>query len=643
MRFSSTTSSRWAVVGCIAMLGAEVALAGDPFDTSESEQYLLIARMKMDVGTDVDSQNSELGANKAPVPSPSGGIFTPSLLNTVPDIKCNALVVGSGIGGHGNIAVTDLFGTLKLANVGLYADFGARLAGAGNALNQASNSFFNDPNDFPNTFTLKPSTNPCPAGNNNTQGNGCKLPCDNGPCVLTSCFVGGAPCSVSADCIVNPDPLTAIASPTKAGVTFNFNHAPLLAELAAIKLAIDGLTSIGGCTGPGCTAFTLSPPAGIIQVPTKFGAVSGINLVTVNTGLASKFIIKNTSFVITGPADAFVIFIVPKDILMEVSQATVLVGTGGIGLNNVMFVTFQNSADAHFSITSSVINGVAFWSLGTNGGRISVNQSQGCTQLVADELDMNDSRFFRCAVSTPNLGACCDVAKPESDPEDHLCFNDSSLTQCIDAGGTYLGDGTTCANNVNPEDDCGCDTDPNFCNACVSPGAGNGNQNSITLESAVFDGSQTKFTYRICKVAGTLFGMSHWVLSVPEQCCNAIKAVSGPGGTVTTTVCAKDAGAGGTQTFGIKYDETPEPPLCGVKCDGTGDVYTITFDGFVGTGCIHAATKADGGKNVATACLKGPDCKKGGVCGDGNIDPGETCDGTLEHRPERHCESDITG
>ena len=118
-------------------------------DTTESEQYILIARHLLVMnsgGPGVHSSNSELGANKAPVPSPSGAPFGPSLLGNVPDINCNAQVVFSGIGGLGNIAVTDVLGTLDLSGVGLYADLGAHLAGndtpggAGSDLNVSQNS-----------------------------------------------------------------------------------------------------------------------------------------------------------------------------------------------------------------------------------------------------------------------------------------------------------------------------------------------------------------------------------------------------------------------------------------------------------------------------------------------------------------------
>jgi hypothetical protein len=73
------------------------------------------------------------------------------------------------------------------------------------------------------------------------------------------------------------------------------------------------------------------------------------------------------------------------------------VGNSGIGENNILFYTDQNESDTHFNFSNTVINGVAFWSLGPNGGVINVSNAQGCTQLVADIVDLDDVRFNRCA------------------------------------------------------------------------------------------------------------------------------------------------------------------------------------------------------------------------------------------------------
>ena len=53
-------------------------------DTTISEQYLLIARDLIQGGTDVQTNNSEVGSNKAPVPASSAFPGGPSILGAVP-------------------------------------------------------------------------------------------------------------------------------------------------------------------------------------------------------------------------------------------------------------------------------------------------------------------------------------------------------------------------------------------------------------------------------------------------------------------------------------------------------------------------------------------------------------------------------
>lgn len=136
--------------------------------------------------------------------------------------------------------------------------------------------------------------------------------------------------------------------------------------------------------------------AGVISTDTTFTASPGLNVIDIDTG-GADFILSNANLVVDGPVDAIVIFRLPGNINMIVTQGNILIGTSGIGLRNVLFVTCQTTSGTHFDVSNAVINGVAFWSLGPNNGMISVDNSQGCTQLVADNITLNNSRFTRCA------------------------------------------------------------------------------------------------------------------------------------------------------------------------------------------------------------------------------------------------------
>jgi hypothetical protein len=371
----------------LAAVPAQVGATSFPV-TTEVQDFLIIgtgpgnASPTVDVGHAANTNNFELGANKAPVPATSdfltggGGGGGPGLAGNVPDLPSGILAVGQGISGDGNVAITDMTGAFNLQDVGVYADpaIGIRCANTESACNDGSqNSFFNDPNQFPNTFV--PVADP-------TMGTGDK---------------------------VNPneaDPTTSIGDdwgPGGVGVTGNIDFSVLEGELANLAAAIPTLTGTG--------TLDVSGTGGKIESDTTFLLSPGVNIIDVVTGGGVDFLIQNSNFVIDGPVGAFALFRLPDDANMLISQANVLVGDGGIGLNAVTFYTDQENANQHFNFNNTVINGVAFWDLGpfvdpimNFGGEININNAQGCTQLIADKVTLNDVRFTRCAAVVPEPG-----------------------------------------------------------------------------------------------------------------------------------------------------------------------------------------------------------------------------------------------
>lgn len=344
-----------------------------PFSTTNSENYLLVGMGPVNssggqpgIGQAVNVNNFELGANKAPVPSTSGFLTGgssggPGLLGNVPNIPLNAKPVASGIFGNGNIAITHANGVYNLQDVGVYANLGIRtqrsLPGADAG---TQNSFFNDPNHFPNTFTSTGFTNP--GVNNNTGGFGTDV---NPGAALQS---------------------TRIDASNFAGVTGNFDHAPLRSELAAARTAINGLSSTG----------SLTTSAGVINSNRTVNLNPGINVIDIMTG-GNDFSLVNANLVIDGPETAVAIFRVPHHAKFLVSNGNILVGNGGITNHSVLFYTDRPDNAQHFNFNNAVVNGVAFWTLGLAGGEIAFNNAQGCTQLIGDKINLNDVRFGRCA------------------------------------------------------------------------------------------------------------------------------------------------------------------------------------------------------------------------------------------------------
>ena len=352
------------------LCGSSVYAAPLPFSVTESAQYLIVARKSINGQVTLTTDNFELGANKAPVPSTDnfldgGSSGGPSLAGNVPALPLSGIMpVAQGVGGNGNLAVTDPDGYLNLQDVGVYADpaVGIRLAAPSQSFNQTSNSFFNDPQMFPNTFNIGTQTGVSVNPND-------------------------------ADQNTRIDPTGGGHPSANVGVTFGYDHSALDAELAAARTAISGL----GATG----TLNVSGNGGKISTHTTFTAGPGLNVIDIVTG-GNDFLVENSNFVIDGPAGAFVIFRLPGNDNMLISNANILVGDGGIGHQNVLFFTDQLENDTHFNFSNTIINGMAFWSLGSSDiAEINIDNAQGCLQLIAEDINLNDVRFMRCSFGIP--------------------------------------------------------------------------------------------------------------------------------------------------------------------------------------------------------------------------------------------------
>jgi len=328
-----------------------------PFFTEEISDYLLVGNGPVSVADAVNTNNHEFGANKAPVPSNFDCNLT--LEGAVPPIAPDTLPVFSGISDDGNIAIIDPQGVYNLQNVGVFADMGIKaaaptLAGADDG---TSNSFFNDP-QFPNTFD------------------------------------GIDDCTFFAG-----DPPKLIDDPNFAGVMANVDFTALIAELYGVggaQAIIPGLVQTD--TLDVSSGIPGSASQGVIQSTTvTINLNPGQNVIDVVTGGGVDFLLQESTLIIDGPASAFAIIRIPDDANFIISNGNVLVGDGGIGLNNVVFYSDRPDNNEHFNFDNTILNGVAFWSLDEEGGEININNAQGCTQLIADKITLNNVRFTRCA------------------------------------------------------------------------------------------------------------------------------------------------------------------------------------------------------------------------------------------------------
>jgi hypothetical protein len=259
----------------------------------------------------------------------------PTLLNNVPALPSNARTVYVGIGGRGDIAVTHTGGHVALSNINLHAQHGVSMA-ASSATSTNAN--------FSNSTFYRGATN---VGGLNMAGR------------------------------VN-------------GVRTSIDQSSMTSDLASARSLINGLARVN--TSGGSSLLT---QAIISNTNFTFNVGSGLNVIDINPG-NNDFKIQNANFVINGPADAIAIFRVASTTNFLIDKANGLLGDGGIDFGSVVFYSDRQNNNQHFNISNAVLNGVSFWSLGGKGGEINVNNAQGCTQLIADKIKLNDARLNGC-------------------------------------------------------------------------------------------------------------------------------------------------------------------------------------------------------------------------------------------------------
>ena len=294
----------------LLLLSPTVALAIPNY----AAEYLMIGTGPKSTAIGAKASNWELGANSASSP----WFSTASLPG-------NALPVATGIGGNGDIAITNSNGAFDLSNMEVWGDTGVDCAG---------------------------SLSQCNEGRSNTKFNGSTMTNSNG---------------------------------SQGGVDFS----GLNSQLTSLAVEIPSLPSdINLSFSDGKWDSNLTISLGV-----------GVTVIDIDTN-DNDLLLENNNLLFDGPEGAFAVVRVPDEANFLVSQANIVVGDGGIGLNNVLFFSDKPDNNQHFNFNDTIINGVAFWDLSSQG-EISLNNAQGCTQLVGSKINTNDIRLNSCTTAVP--------------------------------------------------------------------------------------------------------------------------------------------------------------------------------------------------------------------------------------------------
>ena len=277
-------------------------------------EYLFIGTGPQSTAVGAKSSNWELGANS----NASPWFDTEALPG-------NALPVAVGVGGNGDIALTDSDGSFDFSNMEIWGNTGVDCAG---------------------------SSGSCNDGRSNTDFNGSTLSNSNG-------INGGVDLS------------------------------GLNAQLASV--AADVPTLAGD--------FTLTFNDGKWDTDLVINLSAGLTVIDIDTN-DNDLLLEERNLLFDGPEGAFAIIRIPDEANFLVTQSNIIVGDGGIGLNNVLFFTDKDDNNQHFNFNDTILNGVAFWDL-SEEGEIHLSNAQGCTQLVGAKIDTNDVRLNGCATVVP--------------------------------------------------------------------------------------------------------------------------------------------------------------------------------------------------------------------------------------------------
>ena len=177
-------------------------------------------------------------------------------------------------------------------------------------------------------------------------------------------------------------------------------------ELDAAHSTLSGLSPTGGWSVSGegskngSNQWEIS--SGVVDTNTVITLAPGQNVIEIDTG-GNDFSMTNAHLAIDGPVGSSVVFIMEDEATknFKFTSSSVTIGNSGIGTNAVLFAVLSGSNDTNIDLSKVIVNGIAFWDLSEAGGKITMNNVQGCGQWIGDHLDFNDVQLSLCAHGVP--------------------------------------------------------------------------------------------------------------------------------------------------------------------------------------------------------------------------------------------------
>ena len=191
------------------------------------------------------------------------------------------------------------------------------------------------------------------------------------------------------------------------GVQGGVNMANIETQIALAQSWISGL---------GAADVSISTSSGDISSDQVVNLASGLNVVRFSGVGSNDIKVDNSDLIFQGASDAFAVVLVDEGSNFLTSNGNLVIGNGGIGLNNVVIVSTTGGSSANFGLSNTYINGVALWDLGGNTeNNMSLDNVIGCTQLIGDDVDIQtfdcpDALLTQRLFPFPRPSGCSDQA-----------------------------------------------------------------------------------------------------------------------------------------------------------------------------------------------------------------------------------------
>ena len=170
------------------------------------------------------------------------------------------------------------------------------------------------------------------------------------------------------------------------GVNGGVGMATVMSDIATAKAVISALSATA----------SIPTTSGDITSDTIVNLSSGLNVLDFS-GTGGSDITVKANLIFQGGLDAVAVVLVNDGAIFKTSQGNLVIGDGGIDLDNVVIVSQNDGTGANFDLSNTIINGVALWDLGDGMSNMSLDNVTGCTQLVGDDVDIQNVRLSRCA------------------------------------------------------------------------------------------------------------------------------------------------------------------------------------------------------------------------------------------------------